>query len=122
MKEKDVTFVAMVIVMFCLVLMVGCNEVPQTDKLYVTPKVAPSTNQVETVERFVVTSQGTFNAGYNDSKREIFILKDVKTGKEYLGITDCTLIKIHEAKEEAAEEAADVALDLLDVAIDIAAE
>ena len=87
-----------------------------------TPKVAPSTNQVESVQRFVVTSQGTFNAGYNSSAREIFILKDMKTGKQYLGITDCTLIKIHEAQEEAAEAAMDAAADMLEIAVDAMGE
>lgn len=104
------------ILIACLAL-VGCEEGPTTDKLEVTPKVAPSTNQVETVERFVVRSQGTFNAGYDNGKREIFILKDTHTGVEYLGITDCTLIRIKEKKDEAAAEAMDTALDILDVAL-----
>ena len=105
----------------CLAL-VGCEEGPKTDKLEVTPKVAPSTNQVEKVERFVVRSQGTFNAGYDNAAREIFILKDNQTGEEYLGITDCTVIRIKKKKDESAEAAMDTAADMLEIAVDAMGE
>jgi len=90
----------------------GCDPQP-TEKIAVTPKVAPSTNQVETVEQFTITSKGTFRAGYDNEVREIFILKDNFTGDEYLGITDCTLIKrIKKEKAEATAELIDAAADL----------
>ncbi len=97
----------------------GCEPQTQTENLTVTPKVAAPTNQVERVELFTVMSKGTFKAGYDDTVREIFILRDNKTGVEYLGITDCTLIKrIQTKKAEAAEEAMDAALDVLDVVLE----
>lgn len=96
----------------------GCDKVP-TDKLVVTPKVQPSTNQVETVEQFTVTSKGTFKAGYDDCTREIFILRDNFTGEEYLGVTDCTLIRRKKAKDEAMSDAIETAVD---IALDIAVE
>ena len=93
----------------------GCEPQTQTEKLEVTPKVAPPTNQVERVEQFTVTSKGKFQAGYDNTVREIFILKDNKTGVEYLGITDCTLIKrIQAKKEEAVSDAIDAAADIVE--------
>ena len=96
----------------------GCDRV-ETDKLVVTPKVQPSTNQVETVEQFTVTSKGTFKAGYDDCTREIFILRDNFTGEEYLGVTDCTLIRRKKAKDEAMSDAIETAVD---IAVDVASE
>jgi hypothetical protein len=96
----------------CLAL-VGCEEQPKTDKIAIEPKVAPSTNQVEKVERFTITSKGTFRAGYDSAAREIFILRDNDSGDEYLGITDCTVIKIKKKKDEAADAAIDTALDVI---------
>lgn len=96
-------------------VLVGCDPQPATEKLEVTPKVAAPTNQVERVEQFTVTSKGTFKAGYDNTVREIFILKDNHTGVEYIGVTDCTLIKrIQAKKEEAVSDAVDSALDIVD--------
>lgn len=95
-------------------LLTGCEPQPVTEKVEVTPKVAPSTNQVEKVELFTITSKGTFKAGYDNGVREILIVKDNKTGVEYLAITDCSLIRRVKAKEETAEDAMDAALDVLD--------
>ena len=96
----------------CLGL-VGCEEQAKTDKIAIEPKVAPSTNQVEKVERFTITSKGIFRAGYDSAAREIFILRDNDTGTEYLGITDCTVIQIKKKKDEAADAAIDAAVDIL---------
>jgi len=96
----------------------GCDQVP-TDKLVVTPKVQPSTNQVESVEQFTVTSKGTFKAGYDDCTREIFILRNNFTGEEYLGVTDCTLIRRKKAKDEAISDAMESAVA---IAVDAASQ
>ena len=93
--------------------LVGCEQPPPTDKIPIEPKVAASTNQVEKVERFTITSKGTFKAGYDSAVREIFILKDNDTGDEYLGITDCTVIRIKKKKDEAADAAVDAVSDAL---------
>lgn len=109
MRKHNYLFIGLALVL-C-----GCDEPRKTDKLEVTPAVAAPTNQVEKVEQFVVTSKGTFKAGYDNTVREIFILKDTRTGVEYIGVTDCTLIKrIQAKKEEAVDSAVDTALDIVD--------
>lgn len=99
-------------------LLVGCEPQPATEKVEVIPKVAPGTNQLEKVELFTITSKGTFKAGYDNGVREILIVRDNKTGVEYLAITDCSLIRRVKAKEEAAEDAMDAALDVIDAFIE----
>jgi tellurite resistance protein len=100
-------------------LLVGCEPQTATEKVEVTPKVAPGTNQVEKVELFTITSKGTFKAGYNNEVREILIVKDNRTGVEYLAITDCALIRRVKEKEEAVSDALETAVD---IATDIAFE
>ena len=39
--------------------------------------------------RFTVASYGTFCAGYSNNVREILIVTDTKTKKQYLAITGC---------------------------------
>jgi len=51
--------------------------------------------------RFRVESQGEFRAGFDDNKREILIITDTKTGKEYLGITG---VGISELRSESDGE------------------
>jgi hypothetical protein len=99
-------------VLSCIIALglVGCEQDTPTDKLEVTPKVAPATNQVAE-SAFTITSKGTFKAGYDNTVREIFILKDNKTGEEFLGVTDCTLIKRINKKREDALEAVSDALE-----------
>ena len=100
-------------------LLVGCEPQTVTEIVEVTPKVAPGTNQVEKVELFTITSKGTFKAGYNSEVREILIVKDNKTGIEYLAITDCALIRRVKEKEEAISDSLETAVD---IATDIAFE
>lgn len=95
-------------------VLVGCDPQPATEKVELTPKVAQSTNQVEKVELFTITSKGTFKAGYNNEIREILIVKDNRTGVEYLAITDCALIRRVKAKEEAVSDAIDAVADIAD--------
>lgn len=105
--------------LFAAFLLVGCEEQAPTEKVELTPKVAPGTNQVEKVELFTITSKGTFKAGYNNEVREILIVKDNRTGVEYLAITDCALIR---RVKEKQEEAAEAVTDAIDIALDIALE
>ena len=99
-------------------LLVGCEPQTATEKVEVTPKVAPGTNQIEKVELFTITSKGTFKAGYDNEIREILLIKDNKTGVEYLAITDCALIRRVKAKAEATSDAIDTALDAASSAFD----
>jgi hypothetical protein len=93
-------------------LLVGCEPQTATEIVEVTPKVAPGTNQVEKVELFTITSKGTFKAGYNSEVREILIVRDNKTGVEYLAITDCALIRRVKEKEEAISDSLETATDI----------
>lgn len=93
-------------------LLVGCDVQPKTEVVELTPPVAPSTNQVEKIIPFTITSKGTFKAGYNSEVREILIVKDNKTGIEYLAITDCALIRRIKEKEEAVSDAIESAADV----------
>jgi len=105
---RTLTFLPLV----AAIALVGCDPQPTTDRIVLTPPVPTPTNQVEKVEHFTITSKGTFNAGYDKTVREIFILKDNVTGAEYLGITDCTLIKrINTKKSEAVEDAVESVFD-----------
>jgi len=108
---RTLTFLPLV----AAIALVGCDQQPTTDKIVLTPPVPTPTNQVEKVEHFTITSKGTFNAGYDKTVREIFILKDNVTGAEYLGITDCTLIRrVKTKKDDAADTAADAVSDIFD--------
>lgn len=90
--------------LFVLISLTSCDTGNSSGNVSYTPA---STN---TVPRFEVHSQGKFKAGYANSEREILLIKDTKTGIQYLGITDVSLIKIkHEEYEEATEELLDIA-------------
>ena len=84
----------------------GCDETTEMKNVkYVPIQSIPTTNVVEKLkERFVVTSQGSFNAGYDNTLREVLLVKDTFTGEEYLAITDTSLIKLVNAKKEAKAE------------------
>lgn len=43
----------------------------------------------EQQNRFLVESYGAIHAGYGDHMREILIITDSKTGKQYLTVTGC---------------------------------
>lgn len=57
---------------------------PQAQELPHPPK---QTSIYRDTERFKIESHGSFQGGYGNHEREIFILKDIKTNKEYLVIT-----------------------------------
>ncbi len=63
----------------------GCRDVEE---------VAVSTPP-EKGTRFNVQSQGAFEAGYGNHPREILILTDTKTGKQYLAVTGCGTTEMH---------------------------
>lgn len=109
---------AIEVLVVAVLLLAACEPQPITENIVVSPKITPSTNQVEKIEHFKITSKGTFRAGYDDGIREILIIKDNATGEEFLAITDCTLIRRVKAKKEAQEETADVVADVLSAFIE----
>ena len=71
----------------CLLLLLalaGCDDGTAPDGTKAVDKVP---KQLVEGSRFKVESQGEFKAGYDNTVREILIITDTKTGKEYLGIT-----------------------------------
>jgi hypothetical protein len=97
-----------------VILVVGCEEEKSRNVKYVSEQKV--TNVVETLkERWEVHSQGTFTAGYDNSKREILLIKDTQKGITYLAVTDCSLIKlVDEKKEERVEAISDVISEISD--------
>lgn len=50
-------------------------------------------------DRFEVVSYATFEAGYNDNKREILVITDTDTGRQYLAVTGCGTTELHTVTE-----------------------
>ncbi len=94
-----------------LLLLTSCDT-----RVSTTPAVTYKPAPTNIITRFEIQSQGIFKAGYANSERELFLIKDTKTGVEYLGITDASLIKLKQV------ERTDAALDVLETAIDVASE
>lgn len=59
---------------------------------------------VEKSDRFKISSHGSFAAGHGAHIREILIIKDTKTGKEYLGVTGVGVTEIVGSGKSATEE------------------
>lgn len=97
-------------------LAIGCEEEKSQNVKYVPEQKVASTNIVESLkERWEVHSQGVFTAGYDNSKREILLIKDTQEGVTYLAVTDCSLIKLVKKKEaDRAEAVADAISDIAD--------
>lgn len=73
------------LMLLLLVFVGGCLPEEQNEKL---PVARAAKNQVEKGPlRFTVEAQGYFEGGYGGHKREIFIVTDRETGKQYLSIT-----------------------------------
>lgn len=102
-----------------LAMLVACEDNKQelTNVQYKPTQTIDKTNVVETLSpRFVVHSQGSFTAGYDNCKREILIVEDTQEKVSYLAITDCSLIKLVQKKKddqaEAISDAVGIALDV----------
>lgn len=55
-------------------------------------------------QRFSVKSYGKFNAGHNDNIREICIITDSQTKKEYIAVTGCGVTEMVKAGKSKSEE------------------
>lgn len=73
------------LVIAMLFMLTGCGDdgVPQLKK----EVPIPAEKVLST--RFTVESQGRFDAGYGSNTREILIITDTKTKRQYLAITGC---------------------------------
>lgn len=94
--RKIICVVAIIVLMGLL----GCGEIEKSDN-YI-PVLPPTSKKVEAEiinSRFTIRSFGKFKAGYNDNEREILIITDTETKKEYLSITGCgTTEVVHKGK------------------------
>lgn len=83
----------------------GCEDAKDPRQIPVTEQKAATPIVVETpTPRFKVESQGYFEAGLENHKREIIIITDTKTGKEYLGITGVGVSEMFQNGKHKAEE------------------
>jgi hypothetical protein len=109
MKSVTDLFLSVVIVILCEAMVLGwagCDDpakrIPVSDKS--TPSSPPSLPVQSKQNRFIVESFGYFEAGYADNKREILIIRDSVTGKEYIGITGCGVTEMSKRGKTMAEE------------------
>ena len=89
-------------------LFIGCEANPQP-RLDVD-RSPPAENPKPTVpvpvvsDRFKLKSEGIFQAGYNNHEREIIIVTDTQTKKQYLFITGCGGTELHMNDDTPIEE------------------
>lgn len=81
--------------------MLGCGDrspaKPRTEQLDVARAIE---KQVEEGPlRFTVEANGFFHGGYENHKREIFVITDRRTGKEYLAITGAGVTELWTEEE-----------------------
>lgn len=84
------TLGAMILAGVLIMALFGCEENPQPKEIAVKRAEAE-----DAPVRFEIKSAGKFHAGYNGNVREILIIKDKETGKEYLGITGVGITEFH---------------------------
>jgi len=87
-------------------LFIGCNPQPRLD----VDRSPPVENPKPTVpvpvvsDRFNLKSEGIFQAGYNNHEREIIIVTDMQTKKQYLFITGCGGTELYQNDDILIEE------------------
>jgi hypothetical protein len=76
--------------------LIGCDEDDSRIKVTRAPELSP---------RFRIETQGTFDAGNRSGNpREVLIIKDMLTGKEYLGITGVGVSEMHSEGKSGTHE------------------
>lgn len=73
----------------------GCEN-PQAPDSRVPVFEVPK-QQVEGA-RFKVERHGKFKAGYEENEREILVITDSTTGRQYIGITGVGVTELHQEK------------------------
>lgn len=73
-------------------LLTGCNQSTNSQRDVVQNKVSKAIEARS--PRFICTSYGSFHGGYGDHEREIFIITDSKSGKQYLAVTGTGVAEI----------------------------
>jgi hypothetical protein len=84
---------------------VGCDDKKAPTDVEIKPRPIPLEQPSQ--KRFVIESQGSVEAGYNNCVREVLIITDTKTGRTYLAVTDCGITSLQEDQNKAASDVAD---------------
>jgi hypothetical protein len=86
------------LVLIAVLVIVGCEQTKTPSDDVIGKVVVKQAGQVHTewtaTNRFTVTYQQTFNAGYGENRRDILVITDLQTGAEYLGITGCGVTEL----------------------------
>jgi len=69
-----------------------------------SPVVTESKPAEKVSSRFDITRCGEFSAGFESHTREILILKDKDTGRQYLVVTGCGVEEWNQGKSGSTEE------------------
>ena len=99
-------FISAFLVLSCFFLG-GCGEQQLEKGLPAKPLETLKTDSGADSKRFKVVSHGMFEAGYRSNQREILIITDTKTNRQYLAITGCgvtELILKHEGDQTVTRE------------------
>lgn len=74
----------------------GCDDIPHAPDNKVPVFNVPK-QQVEGA-RFKVERHGKFKAGYEDNEREILVITDNTTGRQYIGVTGVGVSELRREK------------------------
>lgn len=84
-----------------LLLVCGCGDKKaskhRTEEIKVSRALEQQTEDADL--RFTAVAHGYFNGGFENHKREIFIVTDNETGKKYLTITGAGVTELWEETE-----------------------
>lgn len=85
---------------------IGCEVKPEPrlDVDRSPPLENPKPSLPVVSDRFKLKSEGIFQAGYNNHEREIIVVTDTQTKKQYLFITGCGGTELHMNDDTPVEE------------------
>jgi len=90
------------LLVFTVLLLSGCQD-PE-DEIKTAKAAKPVEAPSATGARFVIEKHGWFKAGHQDNPREILIITDTKTHKEYLGVTGVGITELVKEGKSTREE------------------
>jgi hypothetical protein len=90
-NKKTSFFAVSFVLSYCLIIVgmfvsVVCGSGSPAENTPITPEQKPI---YDDTGRFTVHSFGRFYGGFDNNEREIFIITDTTTKKQYLAITGC---------------------------------
>lgn len=85
-------------------LLSGCGESSSYIPVNKVKQVEKTVEKITESSRFEIYSYGEFKAGYNNNNREILIIRDTETKKEYIAITGCGVTEVVRKGKTTSEE------------------